>query len=56
MLINFSDLLVAQGGGKKGINNSITDAISHFNMQMFRELAPQADTLPLPIPQQLWLL
>ena len=40
----------------KGVNNTIADAISRFNTQIFREHAPLADLLPTPIPPNLWLL
>ena len=40
----------------KGTENSIADAISRFNMQLFRELAPEAEENPQPIPQHLWML
>ena len=36
-----------------GIENGIADALSRFNMQAFRCLAPQAHQHPTPIPQRL---
>ena len=40
----------------KGIDNSIADALSRFNMQLFRTLAPGAEENPMPILAHLWLL
>jgi hypothetical protein len=40
----------------KGIDNSIADAISRYNMQVFRNLAPHADPLLTLIPPFLWQL
>lgn len=40
----------------KGVNNTIADALSRFDMQLFRELAPGATPQPLEIPQHLWQL
>jgi len=37
-----------------GIHNSIADALSRFQWQEFRRLAPEALWYPTPIPQQLW--
>ena len=34
----------------QGVNNAIADALSRSQMHRFRELAPQADRLPTPIP------
>ena len=34
----------------QGINNSIADALSHFQFHRFHRLAPAADTYPTPIP------
>ena len=36
-----------------GLQNGIADALSRFNMQAFRQLAPQAHAHPTPIPQKL---
>ena len=36
-----------------GMQNSVADSISRFHMQVFQELAPQADLLPTPIPSSL---
>ena len=36
-----------------GMRNSIADALSRFNWQEFRRLAPQAHPFPVPIPHQL---
>lgn len=36
-----------------GLDNRIADAISRFQWQVFRQLAPQADLVPLAIPSQL---
>lgn len=38
----------------RGINNSITDALSRFQMTRFRKLAPRADPLPCKMPVHLW--
>ena len=40
----------------KGIDNSIADAISHYNMHVFRNLAPHVDPHPTLIPPFLWQL
>ena len=40
----------------KGIDNSIADSISRYNMQVFRNLAPHADPQPTAIPPFLWQL
>ena len=40
----------------KGTDNSIADAISRYNMQAFRNLAPHADPHPTLIPPFLWQL
>ena len=37
-----------------GANNSITDALSRFQIHRFRELAPTADQEPYKMPTQLW--
>lgn len=37
-----------------GSSNSICDALSRFQMERFRQLAPEADQEPHKIPQQLW--
>ena len=36
-----------------GIHNCIADALSHFNWQEFRRLAPGAQSLPVSVPPQL---
>ena len=33
-----------------GKQNAIADSLSHFNMQVFRQLAPQAHPTPIAIP------
>ena len=33
-----------------GVQNILADTLSHFNMQVFRQLAPQADQVPEVIP------
>ena len=38
-----------------GINNQVTDALSHFRWQEFCQLAPAAQPSPTPIPPQLLL-
>jgi len=40
----------------KGTDNCIADALSRFHMQLFHQLAPEAEALPLPIPPHLWQL
>jgi hypothetical protein len=37
-----------------GSKNNIADALSRFQNQKFRELAPQADTTMTPMPDHLW--
>nr|XP_034972425.1 uncharacterized protein LOC118085646 [Zootoca vivipara] len=37
-----------------GLNNEIADALSRFQMERFRELAPEADQLPETFPEELW--
>ncbi|KAJ1174317.1 hypothetical protein NDU88_006139 [Pleurodeles waltl] len=39
-----------------GVNNDIADALSRFQWQRFRGLAPGADVLKTVIPQDLWAL
>ena len=34
----------------RGVDNSIADAISRYYMQVYRNLAPQADPRPTTIP------
>ena len=36
-----------------GVNNQLADALSHFQWQDFRLLAPEAQPLPTPVPPQL---
>ena len=38
----------------EGKQNEIADALSRFQMDRFRALAPQADQAPCPVPQVLW--
>lgn len=37
-----------------GRSNGICDALSRFQLQRFRELAPDADQSPTPVPNHLW--
>ena len=37
-----------------GCSNQICDALSRFQFQRFRKLAPDADPYPTPIPNHLW--
>ncbi len=37
-----------------GINNSIADSLSRFQIEKFRQLAPKADPLPTAIPDIVW--
>ena len=37
-------------------NNMIADALSRANFQKFRQLAPIADILTVPIPVEFWNL
>ena len=37
----------------RGKSNPITDSLSHFQFQRFRQLASHADSIPTQIPQQL---
>jgi len=39
-----------------GVHNGIADALSRFNWQVFRQLAPLAKKSPTPVPQQLLAL
>lgn len=36
----------------ESVNNGIADSLSRFQMQRFRRLAPTADQIPLPIPEE----
>ena len=38
----------------RGVNNSIADSLSRFQMSRFRALAPAADKEPTPIPPEIW--
>ncbi len=37
-----------------GVDNSIADALSRFQMERFRRLAPGADPVMTPLPSYLW--
>ena len=37
-----------------GVNNEIADSLSRFQMARFRRLAPNADLMGTPLPDQLW--
>ena len=37
-------------------HNAVADALSRFQMDRFRRLAPQADKTPTPIPDDVWQL
>ncbi len=37
-----------------GVDNSIADALSRFQMERFRRLAPRADPVMAPLPSNLW--
>ena len=37
-----------------GVDNSIADALSRFQMDRFRRLAPGADPVMTPLPGNLW--
>jgi hypothetical protein len=37
-----------------GVNNKLVDSISRMQWETFRQLAPDADTQPTPIPQAFW--
>ena len=37
-----------------GICNAISDALSHLQVQLFRQLAPQADPEPTEFPTYIW--
>lgn len=39
-----------------GSTNEIADSISRFQWTRFRQLAPEADTFPTPIPSEFWPL
>jgi len=39
-----------------GYNNLTADAISRFQLQRFRKLAPEAHHHPITLPAQLWEL
>jgi len=36
-----------------GLQNGFTDSLSHFQMERFRELAPEASPTGYPIPEYL---
>ena len=38
----------------KGVNNNICDALSRFQWSRFRQLVPDADPDPAPMPARLW--
>ena len=40
----------------RGVNNSIANSLSRFQMSRFRSLAPAADKEPTPIPPEIWKL
>lgn len=46
--------IVVKAEHVSGANNSITDALSRFQIHRFRELAPTADQEPYKMPTQLW--
>ena len=35
-------------------SNSVPDALSRFQLQKFRQLVPDAEPLPTPVPDHLW--
>ena len=37
-----------------GDHNTITDSLSRFQIHRFRKEAPQADTIPTPLPLAVW--
>ena len=37
-----------------GVNNKLVDSISRFQWETFRQLAPDADPFPTPIPRSFW--
>ena len=37
-----------------GVNNKLVDSISRMQWETFRQLAPDADTQPTPIPHVFW--
>ncbi|XP_053143317.1 uncharacterized protein LOC128341176 isoform X1 [Hemicordylus capensis] len=39
-----------------GVQNGLADALSHFQVQRFRQLAPEAESLPDQMPAWLWSL
>ena len=46
--------IVVKAEHVSGLNNAITDALSRFQMDRFRRLAPAADREPSKVPIQLW--
>lgn len=46
--------VVAKAQHVDGFRNNICDALSRFQLQRFRKLAPDADLSPTPVPDHLW--
>ena len=40
----------------EGIQNDTADALSRFQMERFRLVAPSADLLPAVIPEEFWIV
>ena len=49
-LITMKYNILFRGRHIEGVNNPISDSLSRLNLQKFRQLAPQADRMPLDIP------
>ena len=51
VLLALSNNILFKGYYVEGVLNGISDALSRFQDQRFRELAPDADLTPTPLPQ-----
>ena len=56
VLISMKHKFLVRARHVPGVSNAIADALSHFQVQRFRELAPQADQTPCTIPPSLMTL
>ena len=46
--------IVLRSSHIEGVRNKICDALSRQDLKRFRELAPEADKDPAPVPAYLW--
>jgi hypothetical protein len=46
--------MVLQAAHVPGVCNAICDSLSRFQFRRFRELAPDAEMQPDPVPPHLW--